>query len=86
MFLFIINVINLVDSYDCVVFVMVMYVKQEFWEWENSEFKEEDVEIDIELVFGDQISIFKIKEFLEKDIGNQLYMLINRYDKFLDIF
>ena len=44
----------------------------------------QDVEIDIELAPGDQTSTPKTKELSEKDIGNQLHMLTNRHDKFLD--
>jgi len=42
------------------------------------------VEIDIELAPGDQSSTPKTKEQSEKDAGNQLHMLTNRHDKFLD--
>lgn len=42
------------------------------------------MEIDIELAPGDQTSTPKTKELSEKDIGNQLHMLTNRHDKFLD--
>ncbi|XP_048350103.1 transformation/transcription domain-associated protein [Sphaerodactylus townsendi] len=78
------NVINLADSHDRAAFAMVSHVKQEPRERENSESKEEDVEIDIELAPGDQTSTPKTKELSEKDIGNQLHMLTNRHDKFLD--
>uniref|UniRef100_A0A8C3CL18 Transformation/transcription domain associated protein n=1 Tax=Cairina moschata TaxID=8855 RepID=A0A8C3CL18_CAIMO len=78
------NVINLADSHDRAAFAMVTHVKQEPRERENSESKEEDVEIDIELAPGDQTSTPKTKELSEKDIGNQLHMLTNRHDKFLD--
>ncbi|MEQ2212986.1 hypothetical protein XENOCAPTIV_007827 [Xenoophorus captivus] len=44
----------------------------------------EDVEIDIELAPGDQTAIPKTKEQAERDTGNQLHMLTNRHDKFLD--
>ncbi|KAA8581791.1 hypothetical protein FQN60_003372 [Etheostoma spectabile] len=44
----------------------------------------EDVEIDIELAPGDQTAIPKTKEQAERDAGNQLHMLTNRHDKFLD--
>ena len=44
----------------------------------------QDVEIDIELAPGDQTSTPRTKELPEKDIGNQLHMLTNRHDKFLD--
>lgn len=44
----------------------------------------QDVEIDIELAPGDQTAIPKNKEQAEKDTGNQLHMLTNRHDKFLD--
>ncbi|KAG9334758.1 hypothetical protein JZ751_006506 [Albula glossodonta] len=43
-----------------------------------------DVEIDIELAPGDQTSISKTKEQADRDAGNQLHMLTNRHDKFLD--
>uniref|UniRef100_A0A8D2JJ48 Transformation/transcription domain associated protein n=1 Tax=Varanus komodoensis TaxID=61221 RepID=A0A8D2JJ48_VARKO len=78
------NVINLADSHDRAAFAMVTHVKQEPRERENSESKEEDVEIDIELAPGDQTSTPKTKELSEKDIGNQLHILTNRHDKFLD--
>ncbi|MGH0143484.1 UNVERIFIED_CONTAM: hypothetical protein FKN15_046212 [Acipenser sinensis] len=78
------NVINLADSHDRAAFAMVTHVKQEPRERENSETKEEDVEIDIELAPGDQTSTPKTKEQAEKDAGNQLHMLTNRHDKFLD--
>ncbi|KAK2495018.1 hypothetical protein MC885_001368, partial [Smutsia gigantea] len=78
------NVINLADSHDRAAFAMVTHVKQEPRERENSESKEEDVEIDIELAPGDQTSTPKTKDLSEKDIGNQLHMLTNRHDKFLD--
>ncbi|KAM4631836.1 transformation/transcription domain-associated protein isoform 1-T1 [Discoglossus pictus] len=78
------NVINLADSHDRAAFAMVTHVKQEPRERENSESKEEDVEIDIELAPGDQSTNPKTKELSEKDIGNQLHMLTNRHDKFLD--
>ncbi|MGH0116979.1 UNVERIFIED_CONTAM: hypothetical protein FKN15_024924 [Acipenser sinensis] len=78
------NVINLADSHDRAAFAMVTHVKQEPRERENSETKEEDVEIDIELAAGDQTSTSKTKEQAEKDAGNQLHMLTNRHDKFLD--
>uniref|UniRef100_UPI00398EA1CE transformation/transcription domain-associated protein n=1 Tax=Pristiophorus japonicus TaxID=55135 RepID=UPI00398EA1CE len=78
------NVINLADSHDRAAFAMVTHVKQEPRERENSESKEEDVEIDIELAPGDQSSTPKTKEQSEKDAGNQLHMLTNRHDKFLD--
>ncbi|KAM4023906.1 transformation/transcription domain-associated protein [Anomaloglossus baeobatrachus] len=78
------NVINLADSHDRAAFAMVTHVKQEPRERENSESKEEDVEIDIELAPGDQSTNPKTKEQSEKDIGNQLHMLTNRHDKFLD--
>ncbi len=44
----------------------------------------QDVEIDIELAPGDQTAIPKSKEQAERDAGNQLHMLTNRHDKFLD--
>ena len=44
----------------------------------------QDVEIDIELAPGDQTTIPKTKEQAERDAGNQLHMLTNRHDKFLD--
>lgn len=44
----------------------------------------QDVEIDIELAPGDQTSLPKTKEQAERDAGNQLHMLTNRHDKFLD--
>lgn len=44
----------------------------------------QDVEIDIELAPGDQTAIPKSKEQSERDTGNQLHMLTNRHDKFLD--
>lgn len=44
----------------------------------------QDVEIDIELAPGDQTAIPKTKEQAERDTGNQLHMLTNRHDKFLD--
>ena len=44
----------------------------------------QDVEIDIELAPGDQTAIPKSKEQAERDTGNQLHMLTNRHDKFLD--
>lgn len=47
------------------------------WTWQ-------DVEIDIELAPGDQSAIPKTKEQAERDAGNQLHMLTNRHDKFLD--
>ncbi|XP_076025723.1 transformation/transcription domain-associated protein isoform X2 [Genypterus blacodes] len=78
------NVINLADSHDRAAFAMATHVKQEPRERENSETKEEDVEIDIELAPGDQTSIPKTKEQAERDAGNQLHMLTNRHDKFLD--
>uniref|UniRef100_W5MQE4 Transformation/transcription domain-associated protein n=1 Tax=Lepisosteus oculatus TaxID=7918 RepID=W5MQE4_LEPOC len=78
------NVINLADSHDRAAFAMVAHVKQEPRERENSETKEEDVEIDIELAPGDQTSTPKTKEQAERDAGNQLHMLTNRHDKFLD--
>uniref|UniRef100_A0A670YBT6 Transformation/transcription domain associated protein n=1 Tax=Pseudonaja textilis TaxID=8673 RepID=A0A670YBT6_PSETE len=78
------NVINLADSHDRAAFAMVTHIKQEPHERENSESKEEEVEIDIELAPGDQTSTPKTKELSEKDIGNQLHMLTNRHDKFLD--
>uniref|UniRef100_A0AAY5KGU4 Transformation/transcription domain-associated protein n=1 Tax=Esox lucius TaxID=8010 RepID=A0AAY5KGU4_ESOLU len=78
------NVINLADSHDRAAFAMATHVKQEPRERENSETKEEDVEIDIELAPGDQTAIPKTKEQAEKDAGNQLHMLTNRHDKFLD--
>uniref|UniRef100_H2ZTG6 Transformation/transcription domain associated protein n=1 Tax=Latimeria chalumnae TaxID=7897 RepID=H2ZTG6_LATCH len=78
------NVINLADSHDRAAFAMVTHVKQEPRERENSETKEEEVEIDIELAPGDQSSTPKTKEQAEKDTGNQLHMLTNRHDKFLD--
>nr|XP_033963173.1 transformation/transcription domain-associated protein isoform X1 [Pseudochaenichthys georgianus] len=78
------NVINLADSHDRAAFAMATHVKQEPRERENSETKEEDVEIDIELAPGDQTAIPKSKEQAEKDAGNQLHMLTNRHDKFLD--
>ncbi|EPQ15807.1 Transformation/transcription domain-associated protein [Myotis brandtii] len=78
------NVINLADSHDRAAFAMVTPVKQEPQERENSESKEEDVEMDIELAPGDQTSTPKTKELSEKDIGTQLHMLTNRHDKFLD--
>ncbi|XP_030629397.1 transformation/transcription domain-associated protein [Chanos chanos] len=78
------NVINLADSHDRAAFAMATHVKQEPRERENSETKEEDVEIDIELAPGDQTSLPKTKEQAERDAGNQLHMLTNRHDKFLD--
>lgn len=42
------------------------------------------MEIDIELAPGDQTSLPKTKEQAERDAGNQLHMLTNRHDKFLD--
>ncbi|XP_045065711.1 transformation/transcription domain-associated protein isoform X2 [Coregonus clupeaformis] len=78
------NVINLADSHDRAAFAMATHIKQEPRERENSETKEEDVEIDIELAPGDQTAIPKTKEQAEKDTGNQLHMLTNRHDKFLD--
>ncbi|XP_074518771.1 transformation/transcription domain-associated protein isoform X2 [Halichoeres trimaculatus] len=78
------NVINLADSHDRAAFAMATHVKQEPRERENSETKEEDVEIDIELAPGDQTAIPKSKEQSERDTGNQLHMLTNRHDKFLD--
>lgn len=42
------------------------------------------MEIDIELAPGDQSAIPKTKEQAERDAGNQLHMLTNRHDKFLD--
>ncbi|XP_024140211.1 transformation/transcription domain-associated protein isoform X2 [Oryzias melastigma] len=78
------NVINLADSHDRAAFAMATHVKQELRERENSETKEEDVEIDIELAPGDQTAIPKTKEQAERDTGNQLHMLTNRHDKFLD--
>ncbi|XP_028263433.1 transformation/transcription domain-associated protein [Parambassis ranga] len=78
------NVINLADSHDRAAFAMATHVKQEPRERENSETKEEDVEIDIELPPGDQTAIPKTKEQAERDTGNQLHMLTNRHDKFLD--
>ncbi|XP_038130156.1 transformation/transcription domain-associated protein isoform X1 [Cyprinodon tularosa] len=78
------NVINLADSHDRAAFAMATHVKQEPRERENSETKEEEVEIDIELAPGDQTAIPKTKEQAERDAGNQLHMLTNRHDKFLD--
>ncbi|KAF5906286.1 transformation/transcription domain-associated protein isoform X1, partial [Clarias magur] len=78
------NVINLADSHDRAAFAMATHIKQEPRERENSETKEEDVEIDIELAPGDQTSLPKTKEQAERDAGNQLHMLTNRHDKFLD--
>ncbi|XP_044193060.1 transformation/transcription domain-associated protein [Thunnus albacares] len=78
------NVINLADSHDRAAFAMATHVKQEPRERENSETKEEDVEIDIELAPGDQTAIPKTKDQAERDAGNQLHMLTNRHDKFLD--
>uniref|UniRef100_A0A7N6B7B1 Transformation/transcription domain-associated protein n=1 Tax=Anabas testudineus TaxID=64144 RepID=A0A7N6B7B1_ANATE len=78
------NVINLADSHDRAAFAMATHIKQEPRERENSETKEEDVEIDIELAPGDQSAIPKTKEQSERDSGNQLHMLTNRHDKFLD--
>ncbi|XP_055005948.1 LOW QUALITY PROTEIN: transformation/transcription domain-associated protein [Boleophthalmus pectinirostris] len=78
------NVINLADSHDRAAFAMATRIKQEPRERENSETKEEDVEIDIELAPGDQTAIPKTKEQAERDAGNQLHMLTNRHDKFLD--
>nr|XP_046232222.1 transformation/transcription domain-associated protein [Scatophagus argus] len=78
------NVINLADSHDRAAFAMATHVKQEPRERENSETKEEEVEIDIELAPGDQTAIPKSKEQAERDAGNQLHMLTNRHDKFLD--
>ncbi|XP_023285014.1 transformation/transcription domain-associated protein isoform X2 [Seriola lalandi dorsalis] len=78
------NVINLADSHDRAAFAMATHVKQEPRERENSETKEEDVEIDIELAPGDQTAIPKTKEQADRDTGNQLHMLTNRHDKFLD--
>lgn len=42
------------------------------------------MEIDIELAPGDQSALPKTKEQAERDTGNQLHMLTNRHDKFLD--
>lgn len=42
------------------------------------------MEIDIELAPGDQTAIPKSKDQAERDAGNQLHMLTNRHDKFLD--
>ena len=42
------------------------------------------MEIDIELAPGDQTAIPKTKDQAERDAGNQLHMLTNRHDKFLD--
>ena len=42
------------------------------------------MEIDIELAPGDQTALPKTKEQAERDAGNQLHMLTNRHDKFLD--
>lgn len=42
------------------------------------------MEIDIELAPSDQTTIPKSKEQAERDAGNQLHMLTNRHDKFLD--
>lgn len=78
------NVINLADSHDRAAFAMATHIKQEPRERENSETKEEDVEIDIELAPGDQTTLPKTKEQAERDSGNQLHMLTNRHDKFLD--
>ncbi|XP_072524224.1 transformation/transcription domain-associated protein isoform X5 [Salminus brasiliensis] len=78
------NVISLADSHDRAAFAMATHIKQEPRERENSETKEEDVEIDIELAPGDQTSLPKTKEQAERDAGNQLHMLTNRHDKFLD--
>ncbi|KAG2455434.1 TRRAP protein, partial [Polypterus senegalus] len=78
------NVINLADSHERAAFAMVTHVKQEPRERENSETKEEDVEIDVELAPGDQSNTLKTKEQAEKDTGNQLHMLTNKHDKFLD--
>ncbi|XP_077481952.1 transformation/transcription domain-associated protein-like isoform X1 [Stigmatopora argus] len=78
------NVINLADSHDRAAFAMATHVKQEPRERETSETKEEDVEIDIELAPGDQSAIPKTKDQSERDAGNQLHMLTNRHDKFLD--
>uniref|UniRef100_A0A8C9U0J1 Transformation/transcription domain-associated protein n=1 Tax=Scleropages formosus TaxID=113540 RepID=A0A8C9U0J1_SCLFO len=78
------NVINLADSHDRAAFAMATHIKQEPRERENNETKEEDVEIDIELAPGDQSSTPKTKEQAERDAGNQLHMLTNRHDKFLD--
>ncbi|XP_028989558.1 transformation/transcription domain-associated protein isoform X1 [Betta splendens] len=78
------NVINLADSHDRAAFAMATHIKQEPRERENSETKEEDVEIDIELAPGDQSAITRTKEQTERDAGNQLHMLTNRHDKFLD--
>nr|XP_061807203.1 transformation/transcription domain-associated protein-like isoform X1 [Nerophis lumbriciformis] len=78
------NVINLADSHDRAAFAMATHVKQEPRERETSETKEEDVEIDIELAPGDQTAIPKTKDQSERDAGNQLHMLTNRHDKFLD--
>uniref|UniRef100_A0A8C5E214 Transformation/transcription domain-associated protein n=1 Tax=Gouania willdenowi TaxID=441366 RepID=A0A8C5E214_GOUWI len=78
------NVINLADSHDRAAFAMATHVKQEPRERENSETKEEDVEIDIELAPSDQTTIPKTKDQAERDTGNQLHMLTNRHDKFLD--
>ncbi|XP_051928648.1 transformation/transcription domain-associated protein isoform X3 [Hippocampus zosterae] len=78
------NVINLADSHDRAAFAMATHVKQEPRERETSETKEEDVEIDIELAPGDQTALPKTKDQAERDAGNQLHMLTNRHDKFLD--
>ncbi|XP_011602842.1 transformation/transcription domain-associated protein isoform X1 [Takifugu rubripes] len=78
------NVINLADSHDRAAFAMATHIKQEPRERESNETKEEEVEIDIELAPGDQTAIPKSKEQAERDAGNQLHMLTNRHDKFLD--
>nr|XP_057918223.1 transformation/transcription domain-associated protein isoform X2 [Doryrhamphus excisus] len=78
------NVINLADSHDRAAFAMATHVKQEPRERETSDTKEEDVEIDIELAPGDQTTLPKTKDQSERDAGNQLHMLTNRHDKFLD--
>ncbi|XP_041939848.1 LOW QUALITY PROTEIN: transformation/transcription domain-associated protein [Alosa sapidissima] len=78
------NVINLADSHDRAAFAMATHIKQEPRERDTTETKEEDVEIDIELPSGDQASLPKTKEQAERDAGNQLHMLTNRHDKFLD--
>ncbi|XP_054624116.1 transformation/transcription domain-associated protein isoform X2 [Dunckerocampus dactyliophorus] len=78
------NVINLADSHDRAAFAMATHVKQEPRERETSDTKEEDVEIDIELAPGDQTALPKTKDQSERDAGNQLHMLTNRHDKFLD--
>uniref|UniRef100_A0A803TE16 Transformation/transcription domain associated protein n=1 Tax=Anolis carolinensis TaxID=28377 RepID=A0A803TE16_ANOCA len=74
------NVIYLADSHARAAFAMVSLRQAR----SPRKRKQRDVEIDIELAPGDQASTPKTKELSEKDIGNQLHMLTNRHDKFLD--